>query len=552
MLSDDGDYQGRLGEIRQEEYPQLEGHVYLDYTGAPPIPKSLVREYADFLTTETIQGNPHSGNTQAQRVRAGVNEARRMVLEHLEADPIHYTCIFTSGATAALKLVGESFPWEGESSKFWYLQDNHTSVLGLRELARVKGVHIQCVSEEDIVNGLCKPFSEEGEKKVGVSSPSLLAYPAQSNYNGQRYPLFWGERKPRNWRVLLDTAAYAATSTLSLRQYPVDFCVLSFYKIFGFPTGVGALIARTEALQELRRPYFGGGTVDAILASGSFSRLKRENIHEGFEDGTINFHAILALPLAFSVFRRLYGSFERIAHHTQQLILATYHGLSELRHECGAPLVQFLMSHPETSIGDPKLHGPILTFLLLRPAGEYVGYAEVAKVAALEGISLRTGSFCNPGASQTWLGLTDQALREQFEAGHICGDDKDLIKGHPTGAIRASLGASSSMDDVNRLIGFLIRYFLNPRSLCAPENPLSVTLTREEPQLPEGRISKLILYPIKSCGGYIVPEGVNWRMKESGLEWDREWMLKSVDTGRALDQKRYVLEIHDHIGTWYA
>jgi molybdenum cofactor sulfurtransferase len=43
-----------------------------------------------------------------------------------------YICVFTSGATSALKLVGEAFPWSAES-EYWYTVENHNSVLGIRE-----------------------------------------------------------------------------------------------------------------------------------------------------------------------------------------------------------------------------------------------------------------------------------------------------------------------------------------------------------------------------------------------------------------------------------
>jgi len=54
------------------------------------------------------------------------------VLDYCNASPKEYKCIFTSGATAALKLVGEAFPWNCSSS-FMYTMENHNSVLGIRE-----------------------------------------------------------------------------------------------------------------------------------------------------------------------------------------------------------------------------------------------------------------------------------------------------------------------------------------------------------------------------------------------------------------------------------
>ena len=46
------------------------------------------------------------------------------------------------------------------------------------------------------------------------------------------------------WKVLLDAAAFVPTQPLDLRQYPADFVTISFYKIFGYPTGLGALLVR--------------------------------------------------------------------------------------------------------------------------------------------------------------------------------------------------------------------------------------------------------------------------------------------------------------------
>jgi molybdenum cofactor sulfurtransferase len=60
----------------------------------------------------------------------------------------------------------------------------------------------------------------------------------------------------------LDAAAYVSTSLLSLAEVDTspDFITISFYKMFGYPTGLGALIVRSELESILRKRYFGGGT----------------------------------------------------------------------------------------------------------------------------------------------------------------------------------------------------------------------------------------------------------------------------------------------------
>jgi molybdenum cofactor sulfurtransferase len=57
--------------------------------------------------------------------------------------------------------------------------------------------------------------------------------------------------------TLLDAAALAPTSHISLRETPVDAMAVSFYKMFGYPTGIGALIAKRTFLRDvLKRPWF--------------------------------------------------------------------------------------------------------------------------------------------------------------------------------------------------------------------------------------------------------------------------------------------------------
>lgn len=62
-----------------------------------------------------------------------------------------------------------------------------------------------------------------------------------------------------------------------------------------------------------------------------------------------------------------------------------------------------------------RTQGPVIAMGFLRPGGGHVGHAEVEKIAGLENIQLRTGCFCNPGACQAALGLSDADVRENLE-----------------------------------------------------------------------------------------------------------------------------------------
>jgi molybdenum cofactor sulfurtransferase len=78
------------------------------------------------------------------------------------------------------------------------------------------------------------------------------------------------------YHTVLDAAALAPTSTISLTATPVDAMAISFYKMFGFPTGIGALVVKKAFLHGLKRPWFAGGTVDVVsihASQSAFSHL---------------------------------------------------------------------------------------------------------------------------------------------------------------------------------------------------------------------------------------------------------------------------------------
>ncbi|MCP4693022.1 MAG: aminotransferase class V-fold PLP-dependent enzyme, partial [Desulfobacterales bacterium] len=117
---------------------------------------------------------------------------------------------------------------------------------------------------------------------------NLFAFPAQSNFSGVQHPLEWIEAaRARGWDVLVDAAAFAPTNRLDPGRWKPDFVPISFYKIFGYPTGVGCLVARKKVLARPRRSWFAGGAVSAASIRGDAHFL-----YEGtaaFEDGTVNY-----------------------------------------------------------------------------------------------------------------------------------------------------------------------------------------------------------------------------------------------------------------------
>ncbi|RKN40159.1 aminotransferase class V-fold PLP-dependent enzyme [Streptomyces hoynatensis] len=431
--------------MRAAEFPYLDatGQAYLDYTGAALPPLSLVRGHAERLGRGPF-GNPHSANPASAASNRALEEARAAVLSFCGASPRDYVVIFTANATAAIRLVAEALPARSRTPLVM-LADNHNSVLGMRRYAAGTGGSCGVVPLGADFRADWGRVAEALDAHAAARGPGLFAYPAQSNASGVRHPLSWvAQAQRRGWRVLLDAAAYAPTGRLDLGAVPADFVPLSWYKITGYPSGVGCLVARREALRGLHRPWFAGGTV--LAASSHTDWHLRAPAPEGFEDGTLPFLLLPDVTAAVSWYEARVRPW--IARHTAALTGRLLDGLAALRYPDGRPAVRVL--GPE-GLRD---RGPVVSFNLLRPDGSVLDERIALDAAAAAGVDVRSGCFCNPGVAELANGMTPEVVRQALGRG--APSDVDgylrLLRVHAQGAVRASLGAASNAADVDRLL----------------------------------------------------------------------------------------------------
>jgi selenocysteine lyase/cysteine desulfurase len=428
--------------LRAREFARLDtaGEVYLDYTGSGLYAASQVRGHAELLLARVL-GNPHSTSPTSARSTELVERCRRRVLAFFRADPEEYALVFTANASHALKLVGESYPFR-PGDQFLLTFDNHNSVNGIREFDRAHGartVYLPMTPPDLRVD------EEALDRAIAAVLPgghNLFAFPAQSNFSGVQHPLEWIERaQARGWDVLLDAAAFVPTNRLDLTRWHPDYVALSFYKMFGFPTGVGALIARKDALARLHRPWFAGGTIN--VASVQADRFVLASGAAAFEDGTLDFANIPAVELGLDLLESI--GVETVHRRVMRLCGWLIDELLALRHEGGGPLVR--LYGPQST----DRRGATLAMNLYDAGGRVIDHQQVERSAGAQGLSLRTGCFCNPGAGEVALGLTRREIEACFPAddSRMTYDDlRRCIDPHEAGAVRVSLGLVSNFADV--------------------------------------------------------------------------------------------------------
>jgi selenocysteine lyase/cysteine desulfurase len=425
-----------IASLRAREFGRLDraATAYLDYTGAALYPASLVRRDARRLQA-AVRGNPHAESGPSSASTEATERARALTLEFSGADPATYDVVFTANASGAIRLLAEAFPF-ARGSRLVLSADNHNSVNGLAWPARRARARTTLVPLAKRLRG-----ADPEPALVRSSGPSLFAFPAQSNFSGVRHPLEWVRMaQARGYRVLLDAASFAPTAPLDLRSTPADFVALSFYKIFGYPTGIGALIARRDALGELRRRYFGGGTVDFV--SMPHRLVQRKSGAAGFEDGTVSFLAMDAVCDGLRWMTRL--GMDAVARYTA----AMTGRLLEVLRSCGDAVVVY---GPDRLVA----RGGTVAFNV-RLGRRVVPYEDVEAVARAAGVAIRGGCFCNPGAAAAAFGLNAAHVRACLRDDFSIRRFRDCMSGQPVGALRASVGLATTAGDIDRL-GDVIR-----------------------------------------------------------------------------------------------
>lgn len=439
-----------LDELRACEYGRLDarGEVYLDYGGGSLYAESQLEEHHRLLR-ETVLGNPHSLNPTSSAATVLMERARAAVLRHFSAPESDYACIFTANATGALRLVGEAYPFEPRG-RFLATSDNHNSVNGIREFARARGARAEYVPLEAPDLRVDDEALERQLDNADAHRDNLFAYPAQSNFSGVKHPLGWiAPAQVRGWDVMVDCAAFVPTSRLDLSVWKPDFVAISFYKMFGYPTGLGALLARRETLGRLRRPWFSGGTVLAANVGGDLAVPMSG--HARFEDGTVDYLGVPAIEVGLSHIEQI--GIDTISRRVEELGTWLLERLQRLRHSNGSPA---------TRVYGPAMwerRGGTIALNFLHPDGRVVDERYVDSVAAAHNISIRTGCFCNPGAGETAFSLSrDTLLQAEFDD-ETTPDDYITRIGMPTGgAVRVSLGLATNFADVYRFMTFATHF----------------------------------------------------------------------------------------------
>ena len=366
--------------------------VYMDWNATAPLSDAARIAMLDALA---LPGNASSVHSEGRAARAAVENARRQVAALVGAEPANV--IFTSGATEAANHVLTPDFRMGRSllsiGSLYVSAIEHPAVRegGRFPAERVKELPVTSAGVLDLET--LNAALAAHDRASGIAMVALMLV---NNETGIVQPVAEAARlvHQHGGILVVDAVQAAGRIAIDMAGLDADFIILSSHKIGG-PKGVGALIARGEAL--MPSPLIRGGGQE-----------------KGHRSGTENMHGIIGFGAAAEAARE--GMVERQAH------------LAALRDELEAGM---LAAAPDVIIHGRDVERVCNTCFLTLPGLK----SETGQIAFdLEGIALSAGSACSSGKVGQSHVLT------------AMGFDPEV------GGLRISIGPTTTREDVSAAI----------------------------------------------------------------------------------------------------
>ena len=378
-------------------------YVNLDYAASAPCLASVWEAVARALPWYS---SVHRGAGLPSAVTTAALEAARAGVAAFLGARLDDALIFTRNTTDALNLLAAALP--EDTTVVTFASEHHANLLPWR---RGRFVHLPVPASPDEALAAAAPALA-----ARTTRHALLSVTGASNVTGELWPIGpLGEVAHQHGaRIAVDAAQLAPHRAIDLAALGLDYLALSGHKLYA-PFGAGVLVGRADWLDQAA-PYLAGGGAVRRVGLEDTEWVSGAARHEA---GTPNVLGALALHAACQALAAV--GMERVAAHERALLGRLIAGLDDI---AGVErLSLFGPTSARVGIVAFNLHG--------------VNHGELASVLSAEhGIGVRDGAFC---AHPLLAALSG-------------GAGPEAAGGPPPGAVRASLGVGTSVNDVDRLL----------------------------------------------------------------------------------------------------
>jgi len=339
---------------------------YLDNAASTQKPKIVIDSINDFYST--TNSNIHRGvHFLSEKATQKYENTRTTVKNFINAKS-EKEIIFTSGTTASINLVAQSF------GKKYVNEDDEIIVTYMEHHSNIVPWQILC--EEKNVNLRVLPINNNGElilekfNELITERTKLISVVHVSNSLGTINPIeeIIKIAHQNNIPVLVDAAQSIQHTSIDVQKLDCDFLAYSGHKIYG-PTGVGVLFGKEKLLDEMP-PFMGGGD---MIAKVTFDETTYNELPYKFEAGTGNIAGVIGLGAAIDYVKSI--GLEKIHKHENQLLEIATQKVSEIK---GLKI-----------IGTAKEKTSVLSFIV-----ENIHPHDIGTFMDFEGVAIRTGHHC--------------------------------------------------------------------------------------------------------------------------------------------------------------
>jgi cysteine desulfurase / selenocysteine lyase len=372
--------------------------VYLDNAATTQKPQVVIDSLVDYYSR--YNSNVHrSVHTLGEEATAAYEAARNKVSKFVGSSA--KGLVFVRGTTEATNLV--RFAWGEKNVKegdviVTTLMEHHSNIVPWQLLAKSKGASLKFVG-----------LDPDGTLDLGTfenllkESPKLVTVTHCSNVLGTINDVrsICSKARSAGATTLVDGAQSVPHLPVDAGSIGADFYAFSSHKMLG-PTGIGALVAKKELLEEMD-PFHGGGE---MIREVFLDHATWNDVPYKFEAGTVNIADAIGFGAAVDYLSSI--GMEKVREHEVGLLGYAIETLSKVK--------KFKLYGP----GDASKRGGVISFNL----GD-VHPHDLATILDEEGIAIRSGHHCAQPLMR-WLDVAATS-RASFHV-YNSYDDIDALK----------------------------------------------------------------------------------------------------------------------------